>query len=125
MKRKDWTFTYTASKLAEAATAKTEKHKGKLTWWEEKKAETLKKVAESGIEVKDSVASSYSNTKGGFGPEIVIDRTLQRDLTECQEKIMEHHNLVEQYDGWVQVLSANPEARLELNQDDYLFFYGK
>lgn len=125
MKRKDWIFQFTASKLAEAAMAKKEKHTGKLAWWENKKAETLKKVAESGITVQDSVAASYSNTKGGYGPEIVIDETLQRDLTECQKKIMEHHALIQQYDGWMQVLSGNPESRLDLDQDDYLFFFGE
>lgn len=125
MKRNSWLFTFTASKLAEAASAKKEKHVGKLEWWEAKKAETMKKVAESGITVQDSVAASYSNTKGGYGPEIIIDETLQRDLTECQRKIMEHHTLVAQYEGWIQVLSGNAEARLDLDQEDYLFFFGE
>lgn len=125
MKRDEWSFEYTASKLAEAAASKREKHSKKLTWWEEKKAEVIKQVAASGIEVQDSVAASYSNTKGMFGPQIKIDAGLQRDLSECQEKIMEHHHKVEEYGGWVQVLSANPEARLSLEHDDYLFFFGE
>lgn len=125
MKRNNWIFQFTASKLAEAAISKREKHAAKLTWWENKKSETMKKVAESGITVQDSVAASYSNTKGGYGPEIVIDETLQRDLTECQKKIMEHHNLIQQYDGWMQVLGGNPESRLDLDQEDYLFFFGE
>ncbi len=125
MKRTDWKFQYTAAKLAEAAAIKRTKHQGKLKWWEEKKAETMKKVAETGITVQDSVASSYSNTKGGFGPEIVIDETLQRDLTECQRKIMEHNKLVQEYDAWFQVLSGNSEARVDLDHDDYLFFFGE
>lgn len=29
------------------------------------------------------------------------------------------------YHGWQQVLSANPEARLSLNHDDWLFFFGQ
>lgn len=125
MKRNEWSFEYTASKLAEAAASKREKHSKKLLWWEDKKKETMKKVAESGIEVQDSVAASYSNTKGGFGPQIKIDPGLQRDLTECQEKIMEHHHQTVSYDGWVQVLNANPEARLSLEHDDFLFFFGE
>lgn len=125
MQRDEWKFTYTASKLAEAAAAKHEKHSKKLLWWEEKKKEVMAKVAESGIEVQDSVAASYSNTKGGFGPQIKIDAGLQRDLTECQEKIMEHHRRANEYVGWVQVLKANPEARLDLHHDDYLFFFGE
>lgn len=125
MKRDEWVFTYTASKLAEAAASKREAHQKKFMWWEDKKKEVMKQVAESGIEVQDSVASSYSNVKGGFGPQIKIDAGLQRDLTECQEKIVEHHDKVRQYSGWVQVLNANPEARLELEHDDYLFFFGE
>lgn len=125
MKRTEWTFQFTASKLAEAAQTKKEAHTKKLDWWNAKKAEVMEKVAESGIEVKDSVAASYSNTKGGFGPQIVIDAGLQRDLTECQEKIMEHDRRVSEYDGWVQVLTGNPESRLDLEHDDYIFFFGK
>ena len=125
MNRHEWTFEYTASRLAEAANKKRDAHSKKLAWWEQKKAETMKKVAETGIDVQDSVAASYSNTKGSFGPQIVIDAGLQRDLSECQSKIMEHHQLVKEYDGWSQVLSANPEARLQLSHDDYVFFFGE
>lgn len=125
MKRKEWEFEYTASKLAVAAAAKKEVHSKKLAWWELKKSDTMKSVAEKGIEVHDSVASSYSNLKGNFGPEIVIDERLQRDLTECQSKIKEHHGLVQEYSGWLQVFNGNPEARLKLQHDDYLFFFGE
>jgi hypothetical protein len=125
MKRNEWTFEYTASKIAEAAQAKKDKHAAKLKWWEDKKAEVMKKVTESGIEVQDSVAASYSNTRGDFGPQIRIDSGLQRDLSECQNKIMEHHGLMNNYGGWVQVLTAHPEARLSLEHDDYLFFFGE
>lgn len=125
MKRDDWKFPYTAAKLAEAAQVKRKKHEIKLAWWEAKKAETLKKVTEMGIEVHDSVAASYSNTKGGYGPQIVIDAGLQRDLSECQSKIMEHSGRVSEYGAWFQVLAGNAEARVELDHDDYLFFFGE
>jgi putative NADPH-quinone reductase len=124
MKRDDWVFDYTAAKLAEAAVAKKATHEKKKEWWESKKSEVMTKVRESGIEVRDSVASSYSNTKGNFGPQIEVDAGMQRDLTECQQKILEHDRLVRDYDGWVQALTANPEARLSLDHDDYLFFFG-
>lgn len=125
MKRNDWTFEYTASKLAEAAQAKRLHHETRLAWWEQKKAETIKKVGEGGIEVHDSVGSTVSNYKGGYGAEIRVDDALQRDLNECHGKIREHHAAVSAYDGWHQVLSANPEARLSLTHEDYLFFFGK
>ncbi len=124
MKRNEWTFEYTASKLAEAAMAKRDGHAKKLAWWEQKKKDVMKQVTESGIEVQDSVAAGFSSTKGNYGPQLRIDHNLQRDLTECQDKILEHHNLVKSYEGWHQVLAANPEARLALEHDDILFFFG-
>lgn len=123
--RDEWLFDYTASKLSEAAAKKQEIHQKKQKWWEEKKAEVMQKVREIGIEVHDSVAASYSNTKGGFGPQIEIDGGLQRDLCECQTKIMEHDRLTRDYDGWRQVLAANSDARLSLTHDDWLFFFGQ
>lgn len=125
MKRHEWTFTYTASRLMQEATKKRDAHAKRLEWWSNKKAETMKRVAEVGIEVQDSVAACYSNTKGHFGPQIKIDAGLQRDLTECQEKILEHNELVSEYEGWIQVFDANPEARLELDHNDFLFYFGK
>lgn len=124
MKRDEWEFEYTASKLAEAAKAKQAIHVGKQNWWEGKKAEVMAKVKEFGIEVRDSVAASYSNTKGNFGPQIEIDEGMQRDLTECQQKIREHERLVRDYDAWMQVLSANPDSRMKLDHEDYMFFFG-
>lgn len=125
MNRIEWEFEYCAPDLAAAALKKKESHQKKLEWWEQKKKEVLAKVAEGGIEVQDSVAASYSNTKGAFGPQIKIDATLQRDLTECQDKIMEHHRLVKEYDGWSQSLSRNPHATLKLHHDDWLYFFGE
>lgn len=125
MKRNDWKFTYTATVLAAAAEKKRATHADKLTWWEGKKKEVMQQVAAIGIEIQDSVASSYSNTKGMFGPQIKIDAGLQRDLTECQEKIMDHHGKTQEYAGWVQVLSGNPGDRMELDHADYLFFFGE
>src|SRR5687767_2527772 len=113
MQRHEWEFEYTASKLAEAARVKEEAHKAKLAWWEAKKTEVMQRVRESGIEIHDSVAASYSNTKGSFGPQIAIDTGMQRDLSECQSKILEHTELVKSYNGWRQVLEANPESRLK------------
>lgn len=124
-KRTEWTFDYTASKLALAATEKRDIHTQKLAWWENKKAETMKNIRETGIEIRDSVASSYSNTKGAFGPQIEISEGMQRDLTECQNKILEHNRMVGEYEGWRQVLEANPEKQLPLSHEDWLFFFSK
>lgn len=124
MNRQDWTFEYTAKTIADAAVVKKATHIAKFKWWEKKKEEAMNKIKAEGISVRDSVASSYSNTKGIFGPQIEIDTGMQRDLTECQEKIMEHNKLVQMYDGWIKVLSASPESRLKLDHEDWLFFFG-
>lgn len=123
--RDKWEFEYTAARLAEASSAKRDKHKSKFEWWEKKKTEVMQKIRETGIEIRDSVAASYSNTKGNYGPQIEISEGMQRDLSECQSKILEHNKLVSQYDGWCQVLQANPEARLKLTHDDWLYFFGE
>lgn len=125
MKRNEWSFEYTAATLADAAEAKRAHHQDRLQWWEVKKVEVTKSVGDRGIEVHDSVASGYSNTATGIMPMIQIDSGLQRDLCECQNKIQEHGKKVRDYAGWVQVLRAQPEARLSLEHDDFLFFFGE
>lgn len=125
-KRSDWTFEYTAGKLAEAAVSKCDHHKSRVEWWTAQKKLVMDRIRESGIEIHDSVAEQYtSNRTRGVGPQIVIDATLQRDLGECQGKINEHSDLVKQFDGWAQVLNAHPESRLALDHSDFLFFYGE
>ena len=124
MKRNEWTFDYDAEKLAEAAKAKRDAHERKKEWWEAKKVEVMQKVRATGIDIRDSVASGYSSTKGNFGPQIEIDAGMQRDLTECQQKIFEHDKLIRDYDGWLQVLTAHEDDRLSLDHEDFLFFYG-
>ena len=124
MKRDEWTFAYTASKLAEASTHKREHHLSRRDWWEKQKENVMAKVRDNGIEVHDGVANLHSNTTRGCGPQIVIDPMLQRDLSECQSKITEHDSLIRQYEGWKQVLQAQPESRLEIDHDDFLFFFG-
>jgi hypothetical protein len=125
MLRHEWEFEYTASVLAEAATMQREFRKGRVEWWTTKQAEVMSKIRESGISVHESPGASYSNTTAGYGPQVMIDSTLQQDLTECATKIKEHTAQMKAYDGWVQVLSANPDSRVKLHHDDWLVFFGK
>ena len=59
------------------------------------------------------------------GAQVTVRNDLKKDLDECLEKLAYHTGLMADYDGWQQVLSANPEARLSLDHEDWLFFFGQ
>lgn len=127
-KRDEWEFEYTAAKLAEGAKSQREFRLGRVAWWTEAKAKVMAEVKDAGIEVTESVAASISNyatTTQMDGPQIRVRTDLQKKLVECHNKIQGHQQAASEYDGWVQVLSANPESRLKLTQADWLYFFGK
>jgi len=126
-KRDGWVFEYTAAKLAEGAQAQKLYRQSRADWWAEQKAAVMKEVRESGIEISESVAAglaNYTNSQSR-GPQVGVRADLQAKLSECHGKIQQHQQAVAEYDGWVQVLQANPESRLGLTQADWLFFFGK
>lgn len=127
--RSEWEFQYAARNLAKAATEQRDHRLSRLKVWEGKKAEVMAKVKESGLTIDESMAESLMNYQttalGGRGAQIMVDSTLQRDLSECVQKINEHREAAKEYDAWVQVLEANPESRLPLKHDDWMFFFGK
>lgn len=125
MNRHDWKFQFTASKLAEGAKNKLKSHKVKLEYWENKKKEVLEKIAQTGVKVTDSLAADYGSTKGFVTPSVSIDPELQKHLTEAHSKIQVHHSKMAEYSAWVQVFEGNPESRLDLDQEDYMFFFGE
>jgi len=121
--RIDWEFEYTASVLAAAATEKKAYRQGRADWWEEKQKEVIAEIKESGLEFNESLAVSYAST-AGRAPQLAVKADLQNKIKECHEKIHEHLSAVYEYDGWVQVLSANPDSRMKLKHGDWLFFFG-
>lgn len=123
--RGKWEFEYTAARLSIAAKEKAIHHTERLAWWEKEKEKVMDKVRDVGISVQESIADQYGKTTQGYGPQITVDATLQRELNECQSKITAHRDSLNQYNGWIQVFDAHPEYRLKLDHDDYLFFYGK
>lgn len=123
--RAEWEFEYTASKLAEGAAKQKEFRIGRVEWWTEAKAMVMAEVKESGLEVSESVAAGISNYTQMAGPQVMVRGDLQKKLSECHTKIQTHQQAADEYDGWVQVLAANPEARLKLTHADWLFFFGK
>lgn len=129
-KRDEWEFDYTASKLAEGAKIQKEFRLSRVTWWSDAKEKLMAEVKESGLEVNESVADKagyLSNVIGtrSMAPTISIKPELQQKLQECHQKINSHQQAAAEYDGWVQVLEANPESRLKLTQGDWLYFFGK
>ena len=127
-KRDEWEFEYTASKLAEGAAAQKAHRLSRVEWWTAAKERLMAEVRESGLEVSESVAallSSSTSTQFDEGPQITVRPDLQKKLAECHGKIQSHRRAVAEYDGWEQVLRANPESRLKLTQADWLYFFGK
>lgn len=126
--RGEWEFEYTAAKVADGAEAQKAFRESRVTWWRDQYAKTMAKIRESGVKVDESLAaqlSAVANTTAYRGPSVTIDATLQEDLTEAHQKIEFHSGLVAEYDGWSQVLRANPEQRVKLTQADWLYFFGK
>lgn len=123
--RSHWEFEYTARVLADAAATKKVFRQSRVEWWEQQQKEVMATVRESGIDVSEAIGAAYSNTTAMHGPQITVRIDLQKKLSECHTKIREHQNAVREYDGWHQVLTANPEARLKLKHGDWLFFFGQ
>lgn len=127
MNRHEWEFEYTAARLAEGAEVQRQYRLSRVKEWTDAKAKVMAEVRECGLEVSESVAAgmaNYTKNTTDYGPQVMVRADLQKKLTECHEKIKNHQRAVEEYDGWVQVLSANPEARLKLTQADWLYFFG-
>jgi len=128
MQRSTWNFDYTASKLAEAAQAKIDWHKERLEWWKTKKTEVFATIKNEGLEVDEKISLAFSNPKSRDwerGAQVMVRNDLQKDLDECLQKLQVHTQRLNEYNGWHQVLAANPESRKSLDIDDWLFFFGK
>lgn len=128
MNRSDWEFEYTASALAKAAEGQRDHRNERVTVWEGKKAEVMTKIKDTGLTVHEGVAAgmaNYTTSNNPGGAQVMVDVTLQRDLNECVSKIREHRQAATDYDSWAQVLNANPEARLKLKHNDWMYFFGK
>lgn len=128
MLRNNWKFEYAASRLAEAAAGKKAFHQERLDWWKTKRDEVMKTIRAEGIEIDEKIVLTYSNPKArdwDRGAEVMIRNDLQKDLQECLKKLQYHTERVDDYDGWQQVLAANPESRQEIDQEDWLFFFGR
>jgi hypothetical protein len=128
MLREEWKFDYTAVKLAEAAQEKINYHSSRLSWWRSRKDEVFNTIRSEGIEVDEKISLTFDNPKSrdwNAGAQVMVRNDLQKDLDEVMDKLKWHTKLLNEYDGWQQVLISNPENRLSLDIKDWLFFFGK
>ena len=85
-------------------------------------------IKDDGIAVQEKIALSFSNAKARDferGGEIVIRDDLRKALTETYDNLKYHTKRRDIYDGWEQVLRANPANSLSLHINDWLFFFGR
>jgi hypothetical protein len=130
MLRVKWEFEYTASKLASAAKEQHDFRVGRIKVWEEKKQQVMQQIRDTGLSIDESLALQLSNKMSSYtshnsGVSVKIDQTLLDNLDETVQKINEHTTLKTQYNAWTQVLFANPESRLKLDHEDWMFFFGR
>jgi hypothetical protein len=129
--RTKWEFEYTAKALADAAVEQRHFRDQRVLFWTEKKQHVMEKIKAEGLTIDESLSDQLSigspkyGHSGGRGATVLIDATMQADLDECVQKIRTHTDYSKQYDAWVQLLLANPESRVRLDHDDWLFFFGK
>ena len=127
MQRKDWTFDYTAARLAQAADAKIAHHTSRLAFWRGKRDEVLATIRAEGLEIDEKIVLEYASPKARDwerANRVTIRDDLRHKLDECLDKLRAHIEKLAQYEGWSQLLLANPEQRVALDLEDWMFFYG-
>lgn len=125
MLRNEWKFPYKSADLGKAAHSKQVHHEGRVRWWEAQQKRIAAEAGKKGLELIEAVGASYSVSNAMHGKQLVVQGKYQMKLNECHQKLVEHRGKTETYAGWVQVLRANPKQVVDLNHDDYLFFFGK
>lgn len=131
MRRHEWEFKYTGAALAAAARAQADYRAGRLTFWKGEKEKIMQLVKEKGLSVHEDMIDriGVSNAKYGSavqrGAQIMVDRTMQEDLNRAMERIQHHEQLEKEYRAWEQVMAAHPEQQVDLNHDDWIYFFGK
>lgn len=124
--RSEWKFSYAITNLFNAATAKRDHHKSRFDWWTSKRGEVMDQIKEDGLQVSESLVSQYSKTGYAVSEaEVKIDPKFQKQLDECVSKMKHHKSKVDSYQVYVEVLGSRPGGdSLELNVDDWTFFFG-
>jgi hypothetical protein len=128
MLRDQWKFRYTAEQLAEAVQQKIQYHDERHTFWNGRRENIVTQIKADGIEVNEKSVLQYGSPKMRDyqqGGDIMIRNDLRKSLTEAYEKLAYHTGRKDTYDGWRQILTANPPLPLDLDINDWLFFFGR
>jgi len=126
MQRTDWKFDYTAARLAAAADEKVAHHTERLAFWRQKREDVLATIRADGLEIDEKIVVGYQTPKGRDwerANRVSVRDDLRQQLDEVLDKLRHHTEQLTQYEGWRQLLHANPEQRVALDIDDWLFFF--
>lgn len=121
--RQKWEFEYSAGNLAVAAEKKAKWRGERARWWQKQYDVLLEDVKLKGLVVNKTVGQKYSTSNAARGVRIEVNDEFQEKFDECFNKINEHSNAANGYLGWKAVLEANPESRLKLTHEDWLYFF--
>jgi hypothetical protein len=128
MIRNTWKFDYSASIVNEASSKKLKFHQERFDWWHDKKEHIIAQIRQEGLEIDENIALEYISPKSRDwerGAQVTVRDDLRKDLNECLKKLAYHTDLIKDYQGWQQVLIANPEMILSLDHEDWQFFFGQ
>jgi hypothetical protein len=128
MLRDQWKFRYTAEQLAEAVQQKIQYHDERHAFWNGRRENIVTQIKADGIEVNEKSVLQYGSPKMRDyqqGGDIMIRNDLRKSLTEAYEKLAYHTGRKDTYDGWRQILTANSGLPLDLDINDWLFFFGR
>jgi hypothetical protein len=128
MLRDEWKFDYAASDVARGAQARVAYHAERLAFWKARREEVMQRIRSDGIEIDEKQVLAHRNPKSRDwerGAQVMVRNDLQRDLDECLEKLQWHTGHLDQYQGWYEVLNANPDVRVSLDSDDWLYFFAR
>jgi len=77
------------------------------------------------LEIDEKIVVGYQSPKSRDwerANRVSVRDDLRQKLDEVLEKLRDHTEQLTQYEGWSQMLCANPEQRVGLDIDDWLFF---
>ena len=103
-------------------------HRERLAFWGARREETLATIRSEGLEIDEKIVIGVHTPKARDwerANRVTVRDDLRMQLDEVLHKLKEHTGRLAEYDGWRQMLAANPEARLSLDIADWLYFFGE